>query len=151
MVALVLDLQLIKLGLDVPKSIPFSAVDVQKYATSGRLTLRLQKPKTLSDAQIDSLLVPAWQNSHVKATTTSKVGKFQDNLLEEKDDADDKTWEEMEPDRASVKETLDSYESLRLSLDGMLRELNDKGGLTDEEITKKVGLFELVCSPAGRG
>eukprot|EP00981_Chlorochromonas_danica_P007850 scaffold1884_cov343-Ochromonas_danica.AAC.67 len=145
-ISLLWDKKVIKLGLDVPKSVPFSAVDVQKYATSGRLTLRLQKPKTLSDAQIDSLLVPAWQNSHVKAKTTSKVGKFQDNLLEEKDDADDKAWEEMEPDRVSVKETLDSYESLRLSLDGMLRELNDKGGLTDEEMTKKRADLEAYSS-----
>ncbi len=119
------------------KSIPFTAVDVQRYAESGRLVLRLQKPKALSDAQIDALLVPVWQNDY----SNRKVPSNLMNRLDDNDvgrDADRKALEDLEPNSASVKETLDSYDNVRLSLDEMLRELNEKSGLTDDELRKKV-------------
>jgi hypothetical protein len=121
----------------VLKSIPFTAVDVQRYAESGRLVLRLQKPKALSDAQIDALLVPVWQNDY----SNRKVPSNLMNRLDDNDvgrDADRKALEDLEPNSASVKETLDSYDNVRLSLDEMLRELNEKSGLTDDELRKKV-------------
>ena len=110
------------------KSLPFSVQDVQTYVESGRLALRLQKPKTVSDAQIDALLVPMWQNDY-------KQNK-----------ASVESLKEMAPEDENVKKAIEGYDTVRLSLDGMLRELNEKAGLTDDELVKKKADLEAYSS-----
>lgn len=144
-VSLLLENRVIKLGVDVPKSVPFTALDIQRYAASGRLQLKLQRPKMVSDAQIDSLLLPAWESESTtkRVPSAAKTGRGAAALDAT---ADSKGMDEVEPGSATVKKALDGFNTLRMSLDGMLRELNERGGLTDDEMAAKKAEIESYSS-----
>lgn len=169
-----MDQRAVKLGVDIDDSLlPFGPLDAQRYAASGRLTIKFERVQLLTNDKIDRI-TPAWELSSASskalsasssATVTNASGtadqksavhprassakdaKGQSSGRVRRSYEDEESFGEDEKKRGFKA----PYASVRQSFDSMLRDLSTRKSLTDEELTARRKELEATSASDSEG